>query len=123
MSTNYIPRNRKYKTSTNSNHKLPVAENILNQNFKVERPGALFVGDISYICTGKGWLYLATVKNICTKEIVGWATDDSIKTELCTRAVSNAVIRYKPPKGLIHPQIDVFSIAVTIVMLYLRKTI
>jgi putative transposase len=60
----YCIRKRKYKATTNSNHKLPVAENILNQNFKVDRPGAVWVTDISYIGTDQGWLYLATVKDI-----------------------------------------------------------
>lgn len=98
----YSKRKRKYKATTNSNHKLPVAENILNQDFNVDRPGAVWVTDISYIGTNEGWLYLATVKDIFTKEIVGWATADNMKTELCIKALNNAVIRHKPAKGLIH---------------------
>jgi len=98
----YSKRKRKYKATTNSNHKLPVAENILNQDFNVDRPGAVWVTDISYIGTNEGWLYLATVKDIYTKEIVGWATNENIKTELCIKALNNAVKRHKPPKGLIH---------------------
>jgi len=98
----YSIRKRKYKATTNSNHKLPVAENILNQNFKVDKPGAVWVTDISYIGTKQGWLYLATVKDIFTKEIVGWATADNMKTELCRKALNNAIMRHKPPKGLIH---------------------
>ncbi|HEY9059523.1 MAG TPA: IS3 family transposase [Pseudobacteroides sp.] len=98
----YSKRKRKYKATTNSNHKLPVAENILNQNFNVDKPGAVWVTDISYIGTDEGWLYLATVKDIFTKEIVGWATDSNMKTELCIRALNNAVMRHKPSKGLIH---------------------
>ena len=98
----YSKRKRKYKATTNSNHKLPVAENILNQDFNVDRPGAVWVTDISYIGTNEGWLYLATVKDIFTKEIVGWATADNMKTELCIKALNNAVMRNKPSKGLIH---------------------
>jgi putative transposase len=98
----YSSRKRKYKATTNSHHKLPVAENILNQNFNVDNPAAVWVTDISYIGTGQGWLYLATVKDIFTKEIVGWATDDNMRTELCKRALNNAVMRNKPPKGVIH---------------------
>ena len=48
------------------------------------------------------WLYLATVKDIFTKEIVGWATEDNMKAELCMKALKNAVMRHKPPKGLVH---------------------
>lgn len=62
----------------------------------------MWVTDISYIGTGEGWLYLATVKDIFTKEIVGSATDDNMRTELCTKALSNAIMQHKPPKGLIH---------------------
>ena len=98
----YSKRKRKYKATTNSNHKLPVAKNILNQDFHVDNPSSVWVTDISYIGTNEGWLYLATVKDIFTKEIVGWATADNMKTELCIKALNNAVMRHKPPKGLIH---------------------
>lgn len=98
----YAKRKRKYKATTNSNHEFPVAKNILNQEFNVDKPGAVWVTDISYIGTDQGWLYLATVKDIFTKEIVGWATADNMKTELCIKALNNAIMRHKPPKGLIH---------------------
>lgn len=98
----YSIRKRKYKATTYSDHKLPVAENLLNQNFKVESPNSVWVTDISYISTKEGWLYLATVKDICTKEIVGWATADNMKTSLCITALKNAIKRYKPEPGLIH---------------------
>jgi putative transposase len=93
---------RHLPSTTNSNHKLPVAENLLNQDFTTNRPAAVWVTDISYINTYEGWLYLATVKDIFTKEIVGWATDNNMRTELCIRALENAVRRHKPPKGIIH---------------------
>jgi len=98
----YAKRKKKFKATTNSNHKLPVAENLLNQDFTTNRPAAVWVTDISYINTYEGWLYLATVKDIFTKEIVGWATDNNMRTELCIRALENAVRRHKPPKGIIH---------------------
>lgn len=88
--------------TTNSNHKLPVAENLLNQEFNIETPATVWASDISYINTSEGWLYLATIKDLCTKEIVGWATDDNMKTELCKQALKAAVRRHRPPKGLIH---------------------
>lgn len=98
----YSKRKRKFKATTNSNHKLPVAKNILNQDFQVEAPNKVWVTDLSYIDTMQGWLYLATVKDICTKDIVGWAVADNMKTELCIQALDNAVNRHKPPEGLIH---------------------
>ena len=83
----YSIRKRKYKATTYSDHKLPVAENLLNQNFKVESPNSVWVTDISYIST---------------KEIVGWATADNMKTSLCITALKNAIRRYRPEPGLIH---------------------
>jgi len=98
----YAKRKKKFKATTNSNHKLPVAENLLNQNFTTDRPAAIWVTDISYIYTYEGWLYLTTVKDIFTKEIVGWATDNNMRTELCIKALENAIKRHKPPRGTIH---------------------
>lgn len=98
----YSIRKRKFKATTNSNHKLQVAENLLNQEFNINKPDTVWVTDISYIDTLEGWLYLATVKDICTKEIVGWATADNMKVELCINALKSAVMRHRPPKGLIH---------------------
>ena len=98
----YSIRKRKYKATTNSNHKLDVAQNLLNQEFNINKPSSVWVTDISYIDTLEGWLYLATVKDICTKEIVGWATSDNMKTELCIKALESAIKRQRPPKGLIH---------------------
>ena len=66
----YSRRKRKFKATTNSNHKLPVAENLLDQNFTVEKPNTVWVTDITYVSTDKGWQYLASVKDLCTKDIV-----------------------------------------------------
>ncbi len=98
----YSRRKRKFKVTTNSKHKLPVAENLLNQNFTVENPNTVWVTDISYISTEEGWQYLATVKDLCTKDIVGWAVDKHMRTELCIKALENAIRRYRPQPGLIH---------------------
>jgi putative transposase len=98
----YSNRKRKFKATTNSKHKLPVAENLLKQNFHTDKPLSVWVTDLSYIYTDEGWLYLATVKDIYTKEITGWATANHMKTELCLKALKNAVKRYRPPKGIIH---------------------
>lgn len=98
----YSKRKRKFKATTNSKHDLPVAENLLNQNFKTDRPAAVWVSDISYLSTDEGWLYLATVKDIFTKDIVGWSAANHMKTELCIAALQNAIKKHRPPKGLIH---------------------
>lgn len=95
-------RKRKFIATTNSNHCLPVAENLLNQNFDIKEIGKVWVTDISYIDTQEGWLYLATVKDLCSKDIVGWATAPHMRTELCIRALESAIKRQRPKPGLIH---------------------
>lgn len=87
---------------TDSNHDLPKAPNLLNQDFKVDRPNAVWVTDITQFVTEKGKLYLAAVKDIFHKQIVGWALATHMRTELCIEALRNAVMRHRPPKGLIH---------------------
>lgn len=87
---------------TDSNHNLPKAPNLLNQEFGVSRPCAVWVTDITQIVTGEGKLYLAAVKDLYNKEIVGWAVANHMRTELCTEALKNAVMKRRPPKGLIH---------------------
>ena len=98
----YSIRKKIFKVTTDSKHKLPVAGNLLNQDFTTDRPGAVWVTDISYLYTSEGWLYLATVKDIFTKDIVGWATANHMRTELCTKALESALKRYRPLRGLIH---------------------
>lgn len=98
----YSIRKRKFKATTNSKHGYPVAANILNQNFHVDEPNRVWVTDISYIDTDEGWLYLATVKDLFDRQIVGFATGNLITAELCKRALSSAIQRHKPDKGLIH---------------------
>lgn len=87
---------------TDSNHNLPKAPNLLNQDFKVDKPNKVWVTDITQFITERGKLYLATVKDIFHKEIVGWALEPHMRAELCTEALQNAVKRHRPTKGLIH---------------------
>jgi putative transposase len=98
----YSIRKRKFKATTNSRHDYPVAPNLLNQNFHVEEPNKVWVTDISYIGTDEGWLYLATVKDLFDRQIVGFATGNFITSELCKRALRSAIRRYNPGNGLIH---------------------
>ncbi len=64
---------KKYKATTNSNHNLPVAENLLNRNFYAQKPNQKWVSDITYVPTDEGWLYLAEILDLCGREIAGWA--------------------------------------------------
>ena len=93
---------RKFRVTTNSKHTLPVAENRLGQVFVAERPGQVWVTDITYIPTGEGWLYLAGLKDLCTCEIVGHAMGERMTEDLVTRALRSAVQAKRPPRELIH---------------------
>lgn len=97
----YSIRHHAYKATTNSNHKHPLAPNLLKRNFSFDRPNQAWVGDITYIPTGEGWLYLAIVKDLCTRKIVGYAFSDHIDTTLTLDALNMAVRRYHPSSGCI----------------------
>ena len=92
---------KKFKATTNSKHNLPVSDNLLNRKFNVELPNKYWVGDISYIHTKQGWLYLATVIDLYSRAIVGWSLGDRITSSLVEDALSKAVWSRKPKKGLI----------------------
>jgi putative transposase len=99
----YSIRKRPFRVCiTDSNHNLPKAPNLLNQDFKVDKPNKVWVTDITQFITERGKLYLATIKDIFHKEIVGWALAPHMRAELCTEALQKAVMRHRPPKGLIH---------------------
>ena len=93
---------RKFKATTNSNHDLPVADNLLNQTFAPTRPNEAWVTDITYIQTGEGWLYLAGVKDVFTCEIVGYAMGDRMTQALAAHALWRAATAKRPAPGLIH---------------------
>ena len=95
-------RPRKYKATTNSKHNLPVAENLLNQDFHAQAPNTVWLSDISYIPTGEGWLYLAGVVDLCSKDVVGLAMDKTMTKELVIQALNQAIGRERPARGLIH---------------------
>lgn len=94
-------RKPKWKQTTNSKHDLPIAPNLLNQDFNVYFPNSVWVGDITYNWTNEGWLYTAIVKDLCTKEIVGYAMSDRITKELAIKAMEMAIKRECPNSGLI----------------------
>lgn len=93
---------KRYKiNTTNSNHNLPVAPNLLERDFYASAPDEKYVGDITYIPTNEGWLYLATVIDLYSRRIVGWSMDDTMKVSLVNDALNMALVSRKPPKGLI----------------------
>jgi transposase InsO family protein len=95
------PRRRAPRT-TDSRHGLPVAPNLLGRRFAAERPDAVWLTDISYVPTGEGWLYLAAVRDLATREIVGWSMADHLRADLACDALLMAIRRRQPPRGLIH---------------------
>jgi len=89
---------RKFKATTNSNHTLPVAADLVGQAFGVDGSNKLWVGDITYIDTDEGWLYLAKVMDAYNREIIGWAVDKRMTKELVINAMERA-IRKRSPSG------------------------
>ena len=92
---------RKFKATTNSRHNYPVADNLLKQDFSAQRANQVWVGDITYISTKEGWLYLATVLDLYSRRIVGWAMDSTMSKQLVIDALNQAIGRRRPPKGVI----------------------
>ncbi|MGV2929439.1 IS3 family transposase [Macrococcus capreoli] len=93
---------KKYKATTNSKHNLPIYPNLLNQQFKVEKLGAAWVSDITYVYTREGWLYLATVMDLFSRRIIGWAMSSRMSKELVISALERAYVTQEPKAGLIH---------------------
>jgi len=111
-----IIRTQKYKATTDSNHTFNIAPNLLDQDFSADGPNQKWAGDISYIWTSEGWLYLAVILDLYSRRIIGWAPSRDIaaqctagqwysnrmKRDLAIRALDMAVALRQPPKGCIH---------------------
>ncbi len=93
---------RRFTTTTDSKHALPVAENVVAQTFAATRPNETWVTDITYVPTAEGWLYLAGIKDLFTCEVVGHAMGARMTTELVSQALGMAVWAKRPRPGLIH---------------------
>ena len=93
---------KKFKTTTDSKHTLPVAENLLDQQFEVSRPNTAWLSDITYVWTEEGWLYLAAHKDLFHGEIVGYAMGERITKNLVSQSLFRAIAAKRPGKGLIH---------------------
>lgn len=91
----------KFKATTDSCHNKQVASNLLDRKFKVSAANCYWVGDITYIPTEEGWLYLATVIDLYSRKVVGWSMSRSMKTDLVNNALLMAIWKRKPSKGLI----------------------
>jgi len=92
---------RRFRITTGSDHALPVAPNLLNRKFNVSSPNRSWVGDITYVWTSEGWLYLATVMDLFSRQIVGWSLQDRMTSKLVSDALLMALCRRQPSPGLI----------------------
>lgn len=92
---------KKFKATTNSKHKLPVAENILKREFTVNKPNEKMVSDITYLWTDEGWLYIAGIMDLCGQKIVGLSMSERMTKELVINALNNGYQRMGRPTGVI----------------------
>lgn len=92
---------KKFKATTNSNHNLPTAPNLLMQNFNASKPNEKWVTDITYIWTEEGWLYLATVMDLYSRMLIGWSLSERMTANLVMDALKMALWRRKMPKDVI----------------------
>lgn len=95
-------RPRKRRQTTDSRHNFPVAPNLLNQDFQAEQPNQKWLTDITYIWTAEGWLYLATVLDLFSRKIVGWAMEATLASCLVEKALQMAIQTRRPGAGVLH---------------------
>ena len=95
-------RRRRRPRTTNSRHAYPVAANLLQRDFTATAPNRKWLGDISYIDTLEGTLYLASLEDVFSRKIVGWAMDERMESELVEQAMRMALTRRQPDAGLLH---------------------
>jgi transposase InsO family protein len=96
-----MARPRRVRT-TDSRHDFPIAPNLLDRNFTATAPNRIWLADITYVETDQGWLYLATVMDLYSRRIVGWAMADHLRAELPLAALRMAISAQRPGAGLIH---------------------
>jgi len=97
-----VRRKRRYKITTRSNHRYPVSPNLVERNFRADKPTIVWVSDITYIKTLEGWLYLAIVLDLYSRKVVGWSLAGYMTVEMVKQALIMAIGRRKPGIGLIH---------------------
>lgn len=93
---------KRFRRTTDSRHDHPIAPNILARNFTAEEPNQAWVGDITYVPTREGWLYLAVLLDLFSRRVVGWATSDTIDTLLALSALNMALSQRQPSSNLVH---------------------
>ena len=97
----YVSQRVAYKVTTKRNHRDAVAVNLLNQNFNPTAPNQIWAGDITYLKTGEGWMYLAIVMDLCGRRIVGWHIAKQMTRDLICKEITRAYKLRRPPRGLV----------------------
>ena len=92
---------RKFRVTTDSRHKYPVAPNLLERDFTTDLPDQVWVSDITYLWTRTGWLYLTAIIDLFSRMVVGWSLSSSLGHEMVLTALYRAIRQRRPPKGLI----------------------
>jgi transposase InsO family protein len=86
-----VERTRKFKATTDSDHTFNIAPNLLDRHFMADRPNQKWAGDISYVWTREGWLYLAVILDLHSRRVIGWAVSNRMKRDLAIRALKMAI--------------------------------
>jgi len=93
---------KKWRATTQSNHRMPVAANTLNRQFTVAQPNQVWAGDITYVWTTEGWLYLAVVLDLYSRFVIGWALEARLTGALTQQALTMAIRHRRPKAGVLH---------------------
>jgi len=91
-----------FRNTTDSNHRMPVADNLLDRNLDPPAPNQVWTSDITYIWTTEGWLYLAIVLDLFNREVIGWALKQRMTSDIVTDALAMAWFKRKPGPGVMH---------------------
>jgi len=97
-----VSRTRKFKATTDSDHRFNIAPNLLQQDFAASRPNQKWAGDIPYVWTREGWVYLSVILDLHSRRVIGWAISNRMKKDLAIRALNMAIALRWPPKECIH---------------------
>jgi len=93
---------KKWRATTQSSHRMPVAANVLDRQFSITRPNRVWAGDITYVWTAEGWLYLAVVLDLYSRAVIGWALEARLTGDLARQALTMAIRHRTPKAGLLH---------------------
>ena len=93
---------RKYKVTTDSSHRLPVAENVLDRQFVASSPNQSWSADITYVWTAQGWLYLAVVLDLFSRRVIGWSMQPTLERDLVLSALTMALKSRRPGENLLY---------------------